>query len=195
MIKFAQMATHFLLIAASLGLARIAEPAEGTPTPSPTPCPTPEISLELYFRRPAKILAGPEGENFEIVEERSFLNLEDVSSVKVIPLKEHCILRAQLTPDGILKLDEASTGNIGRTVILALNGVVRKTFEMELRSDKTRIFLAGNFSRSEAEMIAARFNDQATPTPAPRSSPSPAPRSSPSPASRSSPIPASITIF
>jgi len=165
-------AVRLLVIAVSSAWVTIASAEAGSPTPSPTPRHAPEVSLKLYFRRPAKLLPWPEGKKFEIVEERPFLSLEDFAAAEVIQWQGQNVLRIRLTRNGIRKLNEASVGNIGRTIILSLNGRVRNAFETPPRKDKSRIFLSGDFSRDEAEMIANRVNRHKTP--APRSSPSPA---------------------
>ena len=151
-----------------------------TPTPTSTPVPSPSprtIPLELYFRRPAKIIPihGSE-EEFEIAEEVPWLTEDDVLFVELPEEGAPPSLSLYLTPEGNQKYREAMMGNVGRTVIFSLDGTSRYTLKMVPVERKNKIGLYGDFTFEEAARIAAQINNRPAPTPTPVTTPSPVTR-------------------
>lgn len=167
-------------------LFSVGEGMERQPTspPSPTPAlapvgsPTPGlITLELYFRRPAKIIPvhKREGE-FEIAEEVPWLTEDDIEYIPPPSEEEPIILDLYLTPEGNQKFREAMMGNVGRIVILSLDGTSRFTSKMVPVERKNRIRITGDFTFEEAKLFADQINNRPAPTPTPEPTPSPARR-------------------
>ncbi len=155
-----------------------------TPTPSPPPSPSPSpspsatpppLSLELYFQRAAKIIPEPAEKNYEIVEEVPFLTQRDFSGLKVNQANGRYSLVIALTPPGRRKLTEAGMGNVGRTVVVVLNGTTRNTFKLTSQTQPL-LHLQGNFSRREAFALTEQVNTRPSPTPTPAAIPTPSPR-------------------
>ena len=153
--------------------------AAGTPAPSPSPAARKITSgslLELYFEKPAKVLSWKEETKTAIVEEVPFLTDADFSTASAIPVKgESYAVRLELTPAGSEKIREASMGNIGRTVVFALEGWARNAFKLTRERSPNIINLSGNLSPEEAKRIAERINYRPIPTPFPAASPTPPP--------------------
>lgn len=148
-----------------------------TPSPPPTPMPSPTprmISMELYFQRAAKIIPihGKE-EEFEIVQEVPWLTEKDIAYVSP-PVDEQPIsLDLYLTPNGNQQYREAMMGNVGRTVILTLDGTSRFTSKMVPVARKNRIRVLGDFTFEEATRFADQINNRPAPSPTPAPTPSP----------------------
>ncbi len=174
---------RFLLIcfflASSPCLAKVTPSPTQTPagpTPQPTLTPRP-ISMDLYFRRPAKIVPWIDDEDrLEIVEEVPWLTIEDFHDISPVTENGRVLLRVYLNYEGNRKYRESLMGNIGRTIVLAVDGVARNTFKMVPVERKNRIYLAGDFTLEEAEEIAAAFAALPGPTPTPVPSPTPSTR-------------------
>ena len=151
-----------------------------TPTPAATPVPSPSpriIQLELYFRRPAKIIPIHNQEDeFEIVQEVPWLTGKDIAYISQPVDKEPIILLLHLTPEGNQKYREAMMGNVGRTIVFSLDGTSRCTTKMVPVSRKNRMRVFGNFTFREATRIADQINNRPKPTPTPVPSPSPSKR-------------------
>jgi hypothetical protein len=151
-----------------------------TPTPTATPVPSPSprtIPLELYFRRPAKIIPihGSE-EEFEIAEEVPWLTDDDIIFIDPPVEEETPSLLLYFTPEGNQKYREAMMGNIGRTIIFSLDGTSRYTTKLVPVARKNQIRLYGDFTFEEATRIADQINNRPAPTPTPVPTPSPSQR-------------------
>jgi preprotein translocase subunit SecD len=130
--------------------------------------------VELYFRRPAKVIPiHNQEEEFEIVQEVPWLTEEDIAWISPRQEGEHPYLRLYLTPEGRQKYREAMMGNIGRTMVFTLDGTVRYTARMEPVRQKNRIDLSADFSPEEVERINEQIKNR--PVPTPTSAPTPTP--------------------
>ena len=156
-------------------------PSSATPVPSPspsctpTPSPTPRIiPVELYFRRPARIIPlHNQEEEFEVAQEVPWLAEEDIAWVSPRLDAEHPSLRLYLTPAGKQKYREALMGNVGRTIIFTIDGTVRYTALMEPVREKNQIDFHGEFTPEETEQIIEQIKIRPVPTPTPAPTPTP----------------------
>ncbi len=163
--------------------------AEPSPTASPlaeiTPSPTPRIiPVALHFRRPAKIIpvyredgeAEIPLEDFEIADEDPWLTDEDIRWVRYHPADHPTFIRLYLTPEGTEKYGEARMGNIGRNIILVIDGTARTTTPMvpARAGERDQIAFPGEFSAPELEQLRVQITYRPPPTPAPAPSPTPA---------------------
>lgn len=164
----------FLLCLIRPPVSAAADAGEPTPTAAPSPPPTViQIPLELFFRRPARILPVKDREKTEVAEEVPWLTDRDFDAVSVHDYKGETALRIYLTPTGEEKYREAMMGNVGRTILLTIGGSVRNAFTLVPVERKNRIHLVGNFTREEAEIIAEEINTRPSPSPSPRPLPTP----------------------
>lgn len=172
-----KICSSILLITLAAGSLTPAFGGEVTPTPASTPAPSPSpspipISMELYFRRAAKVIPEPEEKDFEIVEEVPFLTQRDFSDIKVKNRNRSYYLAITLTPFGRQKLTEAGMGNFGRTVVVVLDGTIVKKFKMETQ-DRPYLHLGGSFTGEEAARLARQVNTRPSPSPTPAPHPTP----------------------
>lgn len=152
----------------------------------PSPTPLPEVSLELYFRRPGLILSGPEFAEPVIVEELPFVDQEDFSRARVVEREGRPHLYLEFSPAGRERFSDNRWGNIGRTVVVAVDGEARNTFELTVHIRGRAIELDGDFTFQEAEAIARWINAR-HPSPDPSPTPSPTPAGTPPPGPSPSP--------
>ncbi len=155
-----------------------------SPTASPSPPPTPRpVSLALYFRRPARILpihrrgeaAAIPLEDFEICDETPWLTEADLEGISYHPEDEPRLLRLHLGQRGKWNFGEAMMGNVGRTIILAIDDTARASVRMVPVARKDRIDFSGDFSAGELEQLQEYIQFKPSPSPLPSPSPSPAP--------------------
>jgi hypothetical protein len=163
--------------------------AGGEPSPTPTgppqPSPTPRmIQLAFYFRRPARIIPvhRSEGETvipldgFEITDETPWVTNADLSGLAYEPEDDPKRLRLFLGPEGQEKFKEAMMGNVGRTVILTIDGTVRAAIRVLSLPRKDQIAVTGNFSAGELERLQDQIQSRPLPSPTPAPSPTPVER-------------------
>lgn len=191
--KFQYLAAALLAAAILIPDARPetepAKPEDGPPSPAPTAIPqsspTPRrIRLDLHFRRPARIipLYRDEGEaiipleDFEIADETPWLTGDDLAGISYQPEEEPSSLRLYLSPQGKWKLRETMMGNVGRTILLVIEGTVRGSAPMVPVERKDRIDFSGTFSAGELEQLREQIKNRPPPTPSPAPSPTPADR-------------------
>ena len=175
----------------------IAAGRAGEPTPEPSPdavpaseitaSPTPRIiPVALHFRRPARLIpvyredgeAEIPVEDFEIADEYPWLTDEEIRWVRYHPEEDPTFVRLYLTPEGEVKYAEARMGNIGRKIILVIDGTARTTTRMvpARAGERDRIAFSGEFSAPELEQLRAQITYRPPPTPTPAPSPTPARR-------------------
>ena len=154
-------------------------PAAGTPTSPPPPgaAATPKPSgnlLELYFERPARLLAWSEGTRTTIIEETPFLTDADFTSATLGWKRGRgYVVYCELSPKGLERLREASLGNLGRTVIFTLEGLGRASFHLPPDPASDDLSFWGDLSEEEAVGIVDRINYRPIPTPPSAVSPTP----------------------
>ncbi len=161
--------------------AAVSSFAGPTPTPVPSPSPVEEVSLELFFRRPGRILTGPGFEEPVIVEERPFADHSEFGYAQVVEDEDGPRLFLLFSPEGRERFTENRWGNIGRTVIVVVEGEARRSFELTHHIRRDRLVIDGDFTPEEAEMIARWINSRRVPTPTPPPTPPPDPAPTPSP--------------
>ena len=172
------MKIFFYLLIIFLGAGKLTPAFGAGPGPSPSPLPLPTsrpLLLELYFQRAAKIIPSPADNKFEIVEEVPFLTQSDFHSIEVKKSNKNYSLVITLNPPGRQKLAEAVMGNIGRMVIVVLNGTIRNKFTMTIRRGQL-VHLKGDFTKQEALQLATQVNARPSPSPTPAALPTPSPR-------------------
>jgi len=153
-----------------------ASAASAQTVPSPSTASQENVSLELFFQRPARLLSGPGFDQKVVVEEKPFIEQADFNSATVVEREGRFSLVLVFTPEGRRKFLEARYGNVGRTVILAVAGEARKSFKLGPQVRGSGLELDGDFTtRLEAEKIAGGINLNYTPTPVSQPSPSPGP--------------------
>ena len=178
----------FLLPGALAG-EEAAEPPVPTPSPSvsvpPSPSPTPRpVALAIYFRRPAKIIpvyrsggaAAVPVEDFEITEEVPWLTEEHLGWISYSPEDNPNFLKLYLNSQGSSNFREAKMGNVGRTMILAIDGTVRAAAQLDPSAREDRIYFPGEFSTGELKQLFAQIQYRTTPSPTPAPSPTPSPK-------------------
>ena len=154
-------------------------PAAGTPTSPPAPgaAATPKPSgnlVELYFEKPARVVAWHAGTATTIAEETPFLSDADFTSATLGWKRGRgYVVYCELSPEGLERLREASLGNLGRTAIFTLEGLGRASFHLPLEPASDALSFWGDLSEEEAVGIVERINYRPIPTPLPASSPTP----------------------
>ncbi len=179
----------FLLPGARGGEEEAAESTSPTPSPSlsvpHSPLPTPRpIPLALYFRRPARVIpvyrsggaAVITVEDFEITEEAPWLTEAHLENISYSPEDNPRFLRLHLNPRGNSNFRVAMMGNVGRTILLVIDGTVRSAVQMVPLARKDRIDFSGEFSAGELERLRAQIKLRTTPSPPPTPSPTPVPK-------------------
>jgi hypothetical protein len=166
-----------------------AEPPIPTPSPScsvpPSPPPTPRpVALAVYFRRPARIIpvyrsggaAVVPTEDFEITEEVPWLTEDHLGWISYSPEDNPRLLKLFLNPRGKSNFREAKMGNVGRTMILAIDGTARAAVQMDPSAREDRIYFPGEFSAGKLKQLLAQIQYRTTPTPPHSPSPTPVPK-------------------